>query len=75
MLKEDQWCVCVCVWGGGGGREGDGVGEAKTDEGGVVVKLSQRRKGLVLAPVAPPPPIDPPAPIIPPAPPGPPKIS
>lgn len=35
----------------------------------------QRRKGLVLAPVAPPPPTDPPAPITPPTPVDPPKIN
>lgn len=41
----------------------------------VVVRLPQRRKGLVLAPVVAPPPTDPPAPITPPVTLGPPKIS
>lgn len=48
--------------------------EAETGEQ-VVVTLPQRRNGLVLAPVVPPPPTVPPAPIIPPVPVGPPKIS
>lgn len=63
-------------WGGGGGTEGG----SRYDRGGwkvsqVVVTLPQRRNGLVLVPVVPPPPTDPPAPITPPGPVGPPKIS
>lgn len=42
--------------------------------GKVMVKLPQRRNGLVLAPVVVAPPIDPPDPIIPPVPAGTPKI-